>query len=134
MTQSPAYALTPGGRLVDQGADAAARSYATFVHVAPLIAHFLGTSVVGISLVIAAVMWRVRRESFFLDDHGKETVNFQISLLLYWLIAAALSAILIGLPLLVCVYALGVVGSIRGAMFAHRGEFYRYPMCLRLVQ
>lgn len=129
-----AYAQTREGRLVDHAADPSARTYATFVHIVPLIAHFVGTSVVGLGIIVALVMWRVRRETPFLDDHAKESLNFQISLMIYWLVAGVLIAVLVGVPLLFAVYVLGVVGAIRGAMFAHRGEFYRYPMCLRLIQ
>ena len=79
-------------------------------------------------------MWLIKRkDSPFLDDHGKEAVNFQISLVIYFFISAILMVVLVGIALMAAVYVLGIVGMIMASVAANRGEYYRYPMCLRLI-
>ena len=116
------------GRVTDPDASASERTYATFTHLTLLLAH------AAIPVVPALIMWLIKRkDSPYLDDHGKEAVNFQISLVIYFFISAILSAILIGFALMALVYVLGMVGMIMGAVAGNRGEYFRYPMCLRLI-
>jgi uncharacterized protein len=88
--------------------------------------------------VLALVMWLNKREkSVFVDDHGREALNFGISLLIYSVLTFVAGfptctvAWFVGPPILA---VLALVGYISGAKHAARGELYRYPMCLRLVQ
>lgn len=109
------------------------RTYATFEHLGPLIAHAVAPFVLP-GIVTALVMWLIKRQlSPFLDDHGKESLNFQISLALYGLVSGVLFMCGIGVVLMVGVYALGIVGAILASIAANKGEYYRYPMCLRLI-
>ncbi|MFU8829639.1 MAG: DUF4870 domain-containing protein [Phycisphaerales bacterium] len=130
------------GRLRDTSAKSGDRQYAMFTHLAGLLSIF-DFSVLG--FVATLVMWQIRKDdSAFLDDHGKEAVNFQISLFLYALILAIASipivivtlglGFLIIVPLAIGLFLLRVVGSICAAVAANRGEFYRYPMCWRLIK
>lgn len=106
------------------------RTYATFLHLSLLTVHAL------MPVVPALAMWLIKRErSAFIDDHGREAVNFQISIVIYFLVAAGIGAITCSWWILVpLVYILGIVGMIRAAMDAHRGLYHRYPMCLRYVK
>jgi uncharacterized protein len=117
-----------GVRVTDPDATADERTYATFIHLTILLFHFV------IPIIPALIMWQIKKAgSPFLDDHGKEAVNFQISLLIYFIVSAVLAAILIGFVLMVGVYVLGIVGMIMAAAAANRGEYFRYPMCIRLI-
>ncbi len=117
-----------GVRVTDPDATADERTYATFIHLTILLFHFV------IPIIPALIMWQIKKaRSPFLDDHGKEAVNFQISLLIYFVVSAVLSAVLIGIPMMIGVYVLGIVGMIMGAVAANRGEYFRYPMCMRLI-
>ena len=87
------------------------------------------------------IMWRVKKDnSVFLDDHGREATNFQLSLILYVMIGVAFGFVTLGVgfilsgPALLALIVLKLVGSIRGAMAANRGEYYRYPMCIRFIK
>ncbi|MFO0859798.1 MAG: DUF4870 domain-containing protein [Phycisphaerales bacterium] len=111
-----------------------ARSYATFTHIVPLITHLGGPFI--LPLIAAVIMWQVKKDqSHFLDDHGRESANFQLSMLIYAVIVLPIAAIitcglgaLLAIPLLV----LNVIGCVLAARAAHRGEYYRYPMSLRI--
>lgn len=126
------------GRIVDTRAGEAERTWGLFNHLVGLLS--LG-EVPLLGLIGAIVMWRIKhRNSPFLDDHGREAVNFQITLLLYTAVFFAFAAITFGVvmvlfPLFVAAMAvLRLVGCIRGAIAANRGELYRYPMCLRFLK
>ena len=122
--------FTPGP-VEDPHAQAWERTYATFVHLTLVALHVVPLPGVG-----ALIMWSIkRRESPFIDDHGKEAINFQLSLLLYFLLSLALvPACGIGGFMIAGVYVLGIVGVIMAAIAANNGRFFRYPMCIRFVR
>lgn len=93
----------PGkGRLRDMSATSSERQYAMFNHLAGLLS-LADFFVVG--FITCLVMWLVRRDdSAFLDDHGKEALNFQISLTLYWIGLAIVS-----IPFLIVTLGLGII-------------------------
>ncbi len=102
------------------------RNYSVAIHLAPLAAFVFAP------LILASlVLWLVRKdESPFVDDHGRETVNALISFVIYHFIAIVSVIGIVALPVL---YVVGVVNLIRGAVAAGRGEFFRYPMTMRLL-
>lgn len=122
---------TAGGRLVDPHAQEWERLYSTFAHLSLLTVHLM------VPVVPALVMWLVKRDrSPFIDDHGREAVNFQISLVLYALIIIPIVGILtcgVGWVLYIPLYVLAIVGMIKAAMGANRGEYYRYPATIRFL-
>lgn len=132
---------------VDAAADGSERTYATFTHLVGMLS-IISASVPLPGLIGTIVMWMIRRkDSPFLDDHGREAVNFQLSLLAYFIggivVATVFSAITLGIGAILVVplsivapfalMALTAWGCIRSAMAAHRGEFVRYPMCIRFI-
>lgn len=97
-----------------------------------LLAHLLGifTGFIG-----ALVIWLIKKDqSAFLDDQGKEALNFQITLFIGWMIAFVLSFVLIGLLLYPVLLIANIVLCIMGGIAANKGERYRYPFALRLVK
>ena len=81
------------------------------------------------------IMWLVKKDqSSFVDDRGKEALNFQISLILYLIASAVLIIVLIGILLIIVVGVAGIVLTIIAAVRASEGEEYRYPMTIRLVK
>jgi len=97
------------------------------------------------NIVGPLVVWLIRKDySASADAHGKEALNFQISLTLYLLIGtgvtAALMLILVGflmLPFLIIALILApvvdLIFTIIAAVKASKGELYRYPLTLRLL-
>ena len=81
------------------------------------------------------VVWLIKRHnSPYIDYHGKEALNFQISLILYLIVSAVLIMVLIGILLIIVVGVAGIVLTIIAAVRASEGEEYRYPMTIRLVK
>jgi len=121
-------------RAHDPGIQEWERTYATFIHLT-----LLGNLILPIIILIAPlVMWLVKKgDSQFIDDHGKETVNFHISLAIYWLVIVPILTLFtcgVGAIGFLGVLALGIVGMIYGSIAANRGEYYRYPMCIRFIR
>jgi uncharacterized Tic20 family protein len=108
------------------------RNWAVFCH----LAGFAGLLVPGIGQVLGPlVLWLARRDrSEYVDYHGREAVNFQISMTLYALVAAALIWVLIGFVLLFAVLVMQFVLMVLASVAASHGELYRYPVTLRLIQ
>jgi len=81
------------------------------------------------------VVWLVKREEDpFIDEHGKEAVNFQITMLIAFLVAGVLIFVLIGILLLPLLAIANVVLVIIAGMKASNGEHFRYPMTIRLIK
>ena len=80
------------------------------------------------------IVWLVKRgDSSEIDAHGKESLNFQISMLIYSVVAGILCLILIGFALLAILHVLNVVLVIIAAIRTSDGQMYRYPLTLRLI-
>ena len=69
----------------------------------------------------------------FVRRHAVESLNFQISLLVYLVISVILAFVLVGFLLLAAVGLFALVVIILATIKAANGEDYRYPLCLRLV-
>jgi len=119
------WRLTPNGRVRDAEATDGDRALAAAMHLWPLASAVIGP----FSIVLPLVVWLAfRRSSPLVDDHGREVLNAQITLLV-----------------LVCVPCMGwlalvpwaivwLVALVAGAIAAAGGELYRYPMLLRAVR
>lgn len=127
-----AAAAGASGRLVDPSIASDVRTYALLMHLTPL----LGLVLPVVSVAAPVIMWQVRRTSSpFIDDHGREAVNFHISLMVYALAGIPLSMFcFVGIGVWVAAGILAVVGMVMASIAAHNGEYYRYPMCLRWVK
>jgi hypothetical protein len=100
-----------------------------------LLAHVLG----GVTCIIGPlIIWILKKdESPFVNDQGKEALNFQITILIAFVVAGILSFIpFIGCLAALLFPALGVaslVFGILGGIEANKGVVYRYPFSLRLI-
>ena len=70
----------------------------------------------------------------FVDEAGKEALNFQISISIYFLLAGALAFVLIGIPLLAILAVAFIVLVIRATLAADQGRAFRYPFTIRFVK
>jgi uncharacterized Tic20 family protein len=91
------------------------------------------------------IIWLIKKEEDpYIDAQGKESLNFQISITIYWtilfllfIIAALIlrnfSVLLVWLALLgfvVTVVILVILGSVQ----ASKGNIYRYPFTIRFLR
>jgi uncharacterized Tic20 family protein len=106
------------------------RNMAALAHLSGLIAGLF--SVFG--FIGPLVVWLVARDrSPFIDDQGKEALNFQLTLLLLWLAVFVSIFLFIGLLLVPILWLFSIVASIIGAIKASQGEAFRYPLTIRFI-
>ncbi|MGF1568441.1 MAG: DUF4870 domain-containing protein [Nodosilinea sp.] len=74
------------------------------------------------------------RDSPFIEQQAKEALNFQLSMVIYWLITLPLMFILIGLPIAALLVPLEVISTIIAAVKASEGKTFRYPLTIRFVR
>jgi uncharacterized Tic20 family protein len=80
------------------------------------------------------VVWLAKRaDSSEADAHGKESINFQLSMLIWNALAGILCLILIGIPMLIVLHILNVIFVIVASIQASEGKLYRYPLTIRLI-
>ena len=109
-----------------------ARMWAMFCHLAGLA----GVIIPAIGCVIGPlVVWLIKKEEFpFVDEQGKEALNFQISMFIYGVVAGLLCFACIGFVLAPLVGITDLVFLIIAAIKANDGVHYRYPLTIRLVK
>ena len=80
------------------------------------------------------IVWLAKRQdSPEIDAHGKESINFQLSMLIWNAIAGILCLVLIGIPMLLLLHVLNVIFVIVATIQASEGKLYRYPLAIRLI-
>ncbi len=89
---------------------------------------------VGFPILGPLIIWLIKKDSSrYLDQQGRELLNFQISYFVYALIALALCFILIGFPLLIVIGIASIVLTIIGIVKASEGSVYHFPFTIRLL-
>ena len=117
------------GRLAEVGLPSANRTVAVGMHISRLVLWLLGFG--PFALLAPLILWLARKgESPFEDDHGREILNFGLSFLL-WHVLTAMTVI--GLILWPVLWVIAIVNTVRGAIAAGKGEYFRYPMTLRFL-
>lgn len=118
------------------------RQWAMFAHLSALLGGILTGAFGGLGVFIGPlVIWLVKKETMpFVDDQGKEALNFNITIGIIGLALVVLSILTFGIGLLLAIPVGLVVGvgwlvlTIIAAIKSNEGVVYRYPVCLRLVK
>ena len=96
-----------------------------------MLCHLLGI----IGFIGPLIIWLIKKDtSPFVNDQGKEALNFHLTLLIGIVVGIATSCLGIGFIIILAVWVCGVVFSIIGALKANQGIAYRYPWALRLIK
>jgi uncharacterized Tic20 family protein len=131
-TPNPIPSAPPPQAPPSQGdASAEARQWAMFAHLSALVGFLIPLG----SILGPLIIWQIKKNEFaFVDDQGKEALNFQITVLIAVIVCLVLSVVLIGFLLLPVVGIAALVLTIMGGIKANNGESYRYPFTLRLIK
>ena len=80
------------------------------------------------------VIWLIKKDQIpSVDAQGKESLNFQISMTIYAIVAAVSLFAIVGFVLLPAVLITNLVLVIVAAVKTSNGEFYRYPLTIRFL-
>jgi uncharacterized Tic20 family protein len=81
------------------------------------------------------IVWQLKKDlDPFVNDQGKEALNFQITFSLAMIVCGILAWVVIGFPLMLLVSISALVLTIIAGIKANGGEVYRYPICWRVVK
>ena len=108
-----------------------ARKWATVCHLSALVG-LLGN---GIGFLLGPlIVWLLKREDDpFIDEQGKEAVNFQITMFLVMLLAGILALLLVGFLIMAVVGLVMIILPIVAAIQANEGRPFRYPFTIRFI-
>lgn len=109
-----------------------ARKWGMIVHIIALVG-LLGN---GIGFLLGPlIVWMLKKEEHaFVDQQGKEAVNFQITMLLAILVCLLLTLLVIGFFLMAIVGLVMVILPIIAAVKANDGIAYKYPFTIRFIK
>ncbi len=122
---SERWRLVAGGRVRDCHASDVDRVVTCAMHLWPL-----GFAVIGpLAPLMPVLLWvAFRRNSAFIDDHGREVLNGQLMLLLLCVLVCP------GWLLLIPWCMVWLVSLVRGAVAAASSELFRYPVVVRMLK
>jgi uncharacterized Tic20 family protein len=116
--------LHPGGLTRDE------ITWGSAAHWSSLVASVVGALAFLGPLI---VMLTKGAESPYVRRQAVESLNFQLSMLIYGAVSVALCFVLIGFVLLPLVALTWLICTIIGSVRSSRGEDYRYPVTIRMV-
>ncbi|GAA4452899.1 DUF4870 domain-containing protein [Nibrella saemangeumensis] len=80
------------------------------------------------------VIWQIYKDkSEYVTFHSKESLNFQITMSIAYVVSLILIVLLVGIALLMILGVVSVVLFVIAALKANNGEYYRYPFTFRFV-
>lgn len=122
------YAAGPDG--VDPTLTQDDRTMGMLCHIAAFAGHLIPFG----NIVGPLVLWLIKKDqSAFVDDQGKESLNFQITVTIAMVISFAFVCVFIGYFMIFGVWIAAVVYTILAAVAANKGIRYRYPFTIRLI-
>jgi len=81
------------------------------------------------------ICWLSKRdESEWVNVNGRNSLNFQLSMLLYIVLAIPLCFIIIGIPIIILLGTVKVICIIIASIKASKGDLFRYPLLIPFIQ
>lgn len=108
-----------------------ARNWAMICHLAALSGYLIPFG----NILGPLIIWAVKKDDDpFINDQGKEVLNFQLTMTIGFIFCFILIFILIGAFLVVILGIAVLIMTIVGAINANEGRYYRYPMTIRFFK
>ena len=107
------------------------RNWAVAIH----LASFSGYLGIPFGHIIGPlILWLMKKDgSRFLDEAGKETVNYNISIIIWFIACIPLCFLIVGFFLLGALALMDIIVTIMAAVAASNGKQYRYPLTIRFI-
>lgn len=121
---------TPQGWVHPSGLPNEVRNWALAAHLSAFLGAWVALAFLG-----PLVVWLVKRDDHpFVETHAREALNFNLTVLLYFVVGVVLAFVLIGFLLLAALGVMWLVFTTIAAVRASNGQPYRYPLTIRLVR
>ena len=106
------------------------RLWAMLAHLLSFVAAYLFLGFVAPLIVLLVFGPR----SAYVRAHAVESLNFNLSWLLYGIVGVILAFVFIGIPILIALGIAYLVLVVIASVRANNGEFFRYPLTIRFVR
>lgn len=107
------------------------KKFAMLCHVAA----FAGFLIPLGNIIGPLIIWLMKKDqSYYVDAHGKESLNFQISIMIYGIVSAILWLVVVGIVLSIAIGLFWLIMTIIGTVRATEGHNYRYPLTIRFFK
>ncbi|HUI33263.1 MAG: DUF4870 domain-containing protein [Dysgonamonadaceae bacterium] len=104
------------------------KTYLMLMH----LSQFASWLIPFVGIIIPILMWTTNKDTNAeVDRHGKNILNFTISYAIY---SVALFVIIIGIPLLIVLFAIYAVAVIIATIKASNGEYWKYPLTIQFIK
>lgn len=81
------------------------------------------------------IIYSMKKDEYaFVADQGKESLNFQISVLIYLAVSLVSIVLIIGIMFLMVIPLMALILTVLASVRANDGEYYRYPLCIRFIK
>jgi uncharacterized protein len=81
------------------------------------------------------ICWLSKKdESAWVNVNGRNALNFQLSILLYLVLAIPLCFIIVGIPIVIVLGTLKVICIIIASVNASKGQSFKYPLMIPFIQ
>ena len=126
MTQEDSITYNPGSKLTSDE-----RNFAGLSHIGTIAGYLFGLG----HIIVPLVIWLTKKDtSPFVAQHARESLNFQISMTLWFIACGILTIVLIGILGFIVLGIVDLVCIILATMKAYNGEKYEYPLSIRFVR
>jgi uncharacterized Tic20 family protein len=107
------------------------RQLIVLTHLSQLITLVIGFG----SLILPLILWMTNKEKVYqMDTHGKNIINFQLSILIYSIICIPLILLLgLGILGLIALAFVAIIFPIINAIKASNGETPTYPLSINII-
>jgi len=107
------------------------KQWAMFAHLSALVGYIIPFG----SIIGPLLIWQIKKNEMpFVDDQGKEALNFQITIAIAAIVCIILIVVLIGILLLPIVAIVDLIFIVLASIAANSGQAYRYPFSIRLIK
>ena len=118
-------------QMVDQGQPKEAKTWGMLCHLAGFAGYLTGIG----QILGPLIVWILKKDQYaFVDDQGKEALNYNISMTLWMIIAGLSIFLLVGFVLLPVLALVDIILKIVAAVKANEGVAYRYPLTIRFLK
>jgi len=108
-----------------------ASTWGMFCHLAAL----LGLIAPLLNILGPFIVWLMKKNEFpFVDEQGKESMNFQMTMTLLTILALLLVFVKIGILLLFAIGIVDVIFVVIASVRTSNGESYHYPFKIRFIK
>ena len=126
----PSSGFTPASNPLSESD---ARLYGMLAHVSGIMAIALG----GMAFIGPLLVWLIFKDrSSFVDYHGKEALNFSITMMVAYVLLGIIGILTCGLgwTLFAVAFPLQVIFNVIAGIKAYNGELYQYPINWRVIK